>query len=206
MFGRKPDGQKSPRQMDLVRLAMPRRVYTQSHADYVVETFAEILGGAHVASRLSDRMGAIGAPALCGAIQTTWARLTPGGRRPGPRPSGRLLQCRRASAPPSLNSVTNSLAVHSAVHRRSAGSRFRDDEASVIELQSGLEGTSRVAHADFGDPAPAAAPSPAGRLFSLAAFSASTRTSAPSQQGVQVEGFVDHLGAGRQLGSRVGQG
>ena len=28
--------------MDLVRLAMPRRVYTQSHADYVVETFAEI--------------------------------------------------------------------------------------------------------------------------------------------------------------------
>ena len=28
--------------MDLVRLAMPRRVYTQSHADYVIETFAEI--------------------------------------------------------------------------------------------------------------------------------------------------------------------
>ena len=28
--------------MDLVRLAMPRRVYTQSHADYLVETFAEI--------------------------------------------------------------------------------------------------------------------------------------------------------------------
>jgi len=28
--------------MDLVRLAMPRRVYTRSHADYVVETLAEI--------------------------------------------------------------------------------------------------------------------------------------------------------------------
>jgi tryptophanase len=28
--------------MDLVRLAMPRRVYTQSHADYVVEVFAEL--------------------------------------------------------------------------------------------------------------------------------------------------------------------
>jgi tryptophanase len=28
--------------MDLVRLALPRRVYTQSHADYVVETFAEV--------------------------------------------------------------------------------------------------------------------------------------------------------------------
>ena len=42
MFGRKPDGSEQPAAMDLVRLAMPRRVYTQSHADYVVETFAEI--------------------------------------------------------------------------------------------------------------------------------------------------------------------
>ncbi len=42
MFGRAPDGSEHPASMDLVRLAMPRRVYTQSHADYVVETFAEI--------------------------------------------------------------------------------------------------------------------------------------------------------------------
>ncbi|MBX7079214.1 MAG: tryptophanase [Nannocystaceae bacterium] len=42
MFGRHPDGSETPAAMDLVRLAMPRRVYTQSHADYVVETFAEI--------------------------------------------------------------------------------------------------------------------------------------------------------------------
>ncbi len=42
MFGLSPDGSERPAPMDLVRLAMPRRVYTQSHADYVVETFAEI--------------------------------------------------------------------------------------------------------------------------------------------------------------------
>ena len=42
MFGRQRDGSEKPPPMDLVRLAMPRRVYTQSHADYLVETFAEI--------------------------------------------------------------------------------------------------------------------------------------------------------------------
>ncbi len=42
MFGRQADGSERPAMMDLVRLAMPRRVYTQAHADYVVEVFAEI--------------------------------------------------------------------------------------------------------------------------------------------------------------------
>jgi tryptophanase len=42
MFGRAPDGTEKPAAMDLVRLAMPRRVYTQSHADYIVETFGEL--------------------------------------------------------------------------------------------------------------------------------------------------------------------
>jgi len=42
MFGRKPDGSETPAMMDLVRLAMPRRVYTQSHADYIVEVFEEL--------------------------------------------------------------------------------------------------------------------------------------------------------------------
>ena len=42
MFGQRPDGTEEAAEMDLVRLAMPRRVYTQSHADYLVEVFEEV--------------------------------------------------------------------------------------------------------------------------------------------------------------------
>ena len=37
MFGRQPDGSELPAPLDLVRLAIPRRTYTQSHMDYVIE-------------------------------------------------------------------------------------------------------------------------------------------------------------------------
>ncbi|MFK7847722.1 MAG: tryptophanase [Rhodothermales bacterium] len=42
MFGRQPDGSELPAKMELVRLAIPRRVYTQSHIDYVIECFEEV--------------------------------------------------------------------------------------------------------------------------------------------------------------------
>jgi tryptophanase len=37
MFGRQPDGTERPAALELVRLAFPRRVYTQSHVDYLAE-------------------------------------------------------------------------------------------------------------------------------------------------------------------------
>ncbi len=51
MFGRHPDGTESPAPMDLVRLAIPRRTYTQSHIDYVIEVVT------HVAGRAGDLRG-----------------------------------------------------------------------------------------------------------------------------------------------------
>jgi tryptophanase len=51
MFGRRPDGTEEPAAMDLVRLAIPRRTYTQSHVDYVIEVCE------HVARRAGGLRG-----------------------------------------------------------------------------------------------------------------------------------------------------
>ncbi len=54
MFGQRPDGSEAPAAMELVRLAIPRRVYTQSHIDYVIEVIrgvaerAASLGGMRI--------------------------------------------------------------------------------------------------------------------------------------------------------------
>jgi tryptophanase len=46
MFGTyAEDGSLKPSRMELVRLAIPRRVYTQSHIEYVAETFEGIMAG-----------------------------------------------------------------------------------------------------------------------------------------------------------------
>jgi len=42
MFGRQPDGSEKAAPMELVRLAFPRRVYTQSHVDYLAEVLEHV--------------------------------------------------------------------------------------------------------------------------------------------------------------------
>jgi tryptophanase len=42
MFGQHPDGSETPAAMELVRLAFPRRVYTQSHVDYLAEVILSV--------------------------------------------------------------------------------------------------------------------------------------------------------------------
>ena len=42
MFGQQPDGTERPADLELVRLAFPRRVYTQSHMDYVCEVLGHV--------------------------------------------------------------------------------------------------------------------------------------------------------------------
>lgn len=42
MFGRIKDNKQQPAPHELVRLAFPRRVYTQSHFDYIIEVIADV--------------------------------------------------------------------------------------------------------------------------------------------------------------------
>jgi tryptophanase len=81
MFGLQPDGSEKPAAMELVRLAFPRRVYTQSHVDYLAEVILAVNAQAPVlrhftmhgaGARLSASLhragagaaGRMGAPAL----------------------------------------------------------------------------------------------------------------------------------------------
>jgi tryptophanase len=70
MFGRHPDGSETPAAMDLVRLAIPRRTYTQSHIDYVVEVVRAV--GARAADLRGYRI--VSQPA---ALRHFTARFTP---------------------------------------------------------------------------------------------------------------------------------
>jgi tryptophanase len=71
MFGLHPDGTETAAAMDLVRLAIPRRVYTQSHIDYVAEGAIEV-------ARLKDSLTGyriVSAPAALRHFTARFERL-----------------------------------------------------------------------------------------------------------------------------------
>jgi tyrosine phenol-lyase len=71
MFGLHPDGREAAAAMDLVRLAIPRRVYTQSHIDYVAEGVIEV-------ARLKDSLTGyriVSAPAALRHFTARFERL-----------------------------------------------------------------------------------------------------------------------------------
>jgi tryptophanase len=71
MFGLHADGSETAGAMDLVRLAIPRRVYTQSHVDYVAEAVIEV-------ARSRDRLRGyriVAAPKVLRHFTATFAPL-----------------------------------------------------------------------------------------------------------------------------------
>jgi tryptophanase len=61
MFGPQPDGSERPARQELLRLAFPRRVYTQSHVDYIAEVLAYVRkrSGAIRGLRIVDQPAAL---------------------------------------------------------------------------------------------------------------------------------------------------
>lgn len=71
MFGHQPDGSEKPAAMELVRMAMPRRVYTQAQADYLIECFEEML------NRGTDRISGLEITWQPPSLRHFTARLKP---------------------------------------------------------------------------------------------------------------------------------
>ncbi len=74
MFGRQPDGTEKPSPMELVRLAFPRRVYTQSHVDYLAEVILHVHG-------LRDRLRGVKLTSAPAQLRHFTAQFAPVGGR-----------------------------------------------------------------------------------------------------------------------------
>jgi tryptophanase len=73
MFGMQPDGTEHEATMDLVRLAIPRRTYTQSHIDYVIEVCQAV-------AELAPSLGGYKIVAQAPQLRHFTARFEPLGR------------------------------------------------------------------------------------------------------------------------------
>ena len=75
MFGRSPDGSEQPAAMDLVRLAIPRRTYTQSHVDYVIEVARNVVERVPQLRGYTHHVAAVVAAPLHGAVRAARALI-----------------------------------------------------------------------------------------------------------------------------------
>jgi len=71
MFGLQPDGSEIPAANELVRLAFPRRVFTQSHVDYVAEVLIHV-------NNLRDRIRGVRMVESPPVLRHFTARFEPG--------------------------------------------------------------------------------------------------------------------------------
>ena len=129
MFGRQPDGTEEPAAMDLVRLAIPRRTYTQSHVDYVIEVVTAVAGARRGPARATGSSSSRAAAApLHGAVR---AARRDGDLAPvdGPRYPGSSMRIAFVSTYPprrcGIATFTSDLmkAIREADPRRAPGSR-----------------------------------------------------------------------------------
>jgi tryptophanase len=74
MFGQQPDGTERPPAMELVRLAFPRRVYTQSHVDYLAEVLLYVFAR-------REQVGGLRIVEQPAALRHFTAKLAPVGAR-----------------------------------------------------------------------------------------------------------------------------
>ena len=80
MFGREEGGKFVPAKMELVRLAVPRRVYTQSHIDFVIEVFSDVV-------KRKDSIGGLRLVESAPSLRHFTARLAPAEPVPAGGPS-----------------------------------------------------------------------------------------------------------------------
>ena len=74
MFGLQPDGSEKPSAMELVRLAFPRRMYTQSHVDYLAEVLLHV-------SDIRDQISGVKIVESPPVLRHFTARFAPVGRQ-----------------------------------------------------------------------------------------------------------------------------
>ena len=142
MFGLRPDGTEPPAAMDLVRLAIPRRTYTQSHIDYVIEVAERSPRAATCAATASSEPGAAPLHRTVRATRAEHLLRLPGPPATRHKPGDRRQRKRHRPVRVSASPLTT--AIWTTRRDRSAGpARTRSTQAGSATTYPG-QGFARV--------------------------------------------------------------